>query len=337
MGRISTCSARRSFSRSVWFVLRILSLAITAAILLASVANAQSDYPARTITIVVPFAAGGATDTITRLVAAAIRPSLPVPVVVENRPGASNQVGVQAVLAQPADGYTLLAGTGGLTVLKLTNKSFELDLRKELTGVVSLGEGSLVIAVNSKLPITSLPEFIAYARQHPGVLNFGSQGAIDLLANNALRVALNIDTVSVRYGGGGQMKTALLANDVQYAVFFSGDGAPLFASGQVRPIATTGKARHPDLPNLATVRETTGADFEWSSWAGLFVKSGTPAPIIEKLHAVVTQALRDPALRKRIQELGYEVKEGSPAQFTQSFIDETNYWTKVAEQTNYKE
>lgn len=327
----------RHRTRSIRATLCKFALALTAALPLAGAAHAQSEYPSRPITIVVPFAAGGSTDNVTRLVAEAIRPLLPVPVVIENRPGASNQIGVQAVLSAPADGYTLLAGTGGLTVLRLANKSFDVDLRKELTGVVSFGDGSLVIAVNSKLPVRTFPEFVTYAKQNPGKLNFGSQGAIDLLASSALKSLLQIDTVSVRYGGGGQMKKAILANDVQYAVFFSGDGAPLFESGRLRPLATTGKTRHIDLPNLPTVREATGIDFEWASWAGLFVKTGTPAPVIEKLHAVVSQALRDPVLRKRVQELGYEFKDRTPAEFTRSFVDETNQWTKIAKQTNFQE
>jgi tripartite-type tricarboxylate transporter receptor subunit TctC len=299
-------------------------------------ASAQSDYPSRTITIVVPFAPGGPTDASARIVANSLTPILGVRVIVENRAGAGNQVGMQYALSQPADGYTLIVTTQSSAVLGLVNKAFTTDLKKEVVGIAGIGQNSLVIGMNAKVPARDFAEFVKYAKDNPGALNYGSVGASDILANNAIKKAAGIEAVTVRYGGAGPMATGILANDVQYGVFFSGVLAPYVATGQLRAIATTGTQRHPDFPDLPTIKEFTKSDAEMISWVGLLAKTGTPQAIIDKLGVAMTQVLREPDVRNRLKTMGYEVMDMGPAAFTRYWNEEIDKWTKVAKETGFE-
>ena len=325
---------------TVWRKVRSLA-ALAALLLLAGVcgpagARAQDGYPQRTVSLIVPFAAGGATDALTRMLVNGMKSAMDGKVIVENRPGALTQVGIQAALGAPNDGYTLVMGGPSTAILTLVNKGFTLDLAREITGVAGVGESYLVVCVNSKLPVKTLDEFIKYAKANPGVLNYGAQGASDYLANNALSAAMGIDVVNVRYGGGGPVKTALIAGDVHYSVFYAGDVAPLIAAGQVRPIATTGLKRHPEFPDLPTIAEATGKQVEYVSWAGVFAKAGTPQIVIDKVNLAVDQALRDPETLGRIRKLGFEPMKKSPSEMSSFLRREIETWAKVAKDTNFK-
>jgi tripartite-type tricarboxylate transporter receptor subunit TctC len=299
-------------------------------------ASAQQDFPRRSVTLIVPFAAGGATDSLTRIVADGMRSALENKLVVENRPGAVTQVGVQAVLAQPADGHTFLLGGPSTAILRLVNKGFETDLRPELIGVAGLGIAPLVICVNTTLPVKSLSEFVSYAKANPGAVNYGVQGASDLLANISFASALGIEVTNVRYGGGGQMKTALMRGDVHYGMFYAGDIAPLIASGHVRPIATTGLKRHPDFADLPTIAEASGKDVEFTSWSGLFARSGTPKAIIDRMSEIVSRALQQPEIAKRTKQLGFDVMIEGPDVLTKHLHAEMDRWERVAKDGGFR-
>jgi tripartite-type tricarboxylate transporter receptor subunit TctC len=319
----------RSIARSAGLIL-LATLCGTHAAL------AQASYPQRTVSLIVPFAAGGATDALTRILVTGMKSAMDGKVIVENKPGALTQIGIQAAISAPADGYTLAMGGPSTAILTLVNKGFTLDLSKELVGVAGVGESYLVICVNAKLPVKTLDEFIKYAKANPGVLNYGAQGASDYLANNALSAAMGINVVNVRYGGGGPVKTALIAGDVHYSVFYAGDVAPLIEAGQVRPIATTGLKRHPEFPNLPTIAEATGTQVEYVSWAGVFAKAGTPQPVIDKVHLAVDEALRDPETLDRIKKLGFEPMKKGPEEMTSFLRKEIETWNRVAKETNFK-
>jgi tripartite-type tricarboxylate transporter receptor subunit TctC len=302
----------------------------------STAAFSQSGYPQRTVSLIVPFAAGGATDALTRILVNGMKTAMDGKVIVENRPGALTQIGIQTALSAPNDGYTLVMGGPSTAILTLVNKGFTLDLNKELVGVAGVGESYLVICVNAKLPVKNLDEFIKYAKANPGVLNYGAQGASDYLANNALSAAMGINVVNVRYGGGGPVKTALIAGDVHYSVFYAGDVAPLIEAGQVRPIATTGLKRHPEFPNLPTIAEATGKQVEYVSWAGVFAKAGTPQPVIDKVNQAVNEALRDPETLEKIKKLGFDPMKKSPADMSAFLRKEIDTWATVAKETNFK-
>lgn len=314
----------------------VAGLALLAAVCGSTAALSQANYPQRTVNLIVPFAAGGATDALTRILATGMKSAMDGKLIVENKPGALTQIGIQTALSAPADGYTLAMGGPSTAILTLVNNGFTLDLGKEFVGVAGVGESYLVLCINAKLPIKTLAEFITYAKANPGVLNYGAQAASDYLANNAFSAAMGIDVVNVRYGGGGPVKTALISGDVQYSMFYAGDVAPLIEAGQVRPIATTGLKRHPEFPDLPTIAEATGKQVEYVSWAGVFAKAGTPQAVIDKVHAAVEEALRDPETRDKIRKLGFEPMTKSPADMGNFLRGEIATWSRIAKETNFK-
>jgi tripartite-type tricarboxylate transporter receptor subunit TctC len=312
--------------------------ALTAAVVLfthiwPAAASAEADYPSRTITFIVPFPPASATDTVTRVIVEKIRPALGGKLVVENKPGANSQIAVQATLGAAADGYTFFVGGGSTGILGLTNKGFDLDLRKELVGVAGFAANSVIISVNSKLPIRSLKEFVDYAKAHPGVLNYGVHSASDMLANNAFAKALGIDVVNVRYGGSAQVKTALVAGDIHYSVFYAGDIAPHIQSGAVRPIANTGLGKNDDYPNLPSIAEFANTSTHYIPWSGLFAKAGAPKFAIEKVSAAVSEALNDDEVQKKIRQLGSRPMPMKPEQLSKHWVEYIDMWTKVAKES----
>jgi tripartite-type tricarboxylate transporter receptor subunit TctC len=297
------------------------------------VACAEAAYPSRAISFIVPFPPGSATDTVTRVIVEKIRPMLGGKLIVENRPGANSQIAVQATLAAPADGYSFLVGGGSTGILRLTNKGFDLDLRKELVGVAGFAANSVIVSVNSKLPAANLTEFVAYAKANPGKLNYGVHSASDMLANNAFASALGIDVVNVRYGGSAQVKAALVAGDIHYSVFYAGDIAPHIKSGAVRPIANTGLGKNDDHPGLPSIAEFAKTSIHYTPWSGLFAKVGTPELAIDKVSAAVAEALEDEGVRAKIKQLGSRPMALNPDQLTRHWVGYIDMWTRVAKES----
>lgn len=310
-------------------------LAATAATGVRSAVAAQG-YPSRPITLIVPFPAGGATDTLTRVVVEAIRPKLGGNLVVENKPGANTQIGVQAALAAPADGYTYYMGGGGTGILGLVNPTFTTDLRKELVGVAGVGQSFTVICVTAKLPVKTLDEFVKYAKANPGVLNYGIHSGSDLLANNAFTKALDVKVTNVRYGGSAPIKAAIIRGDVHYSVFFPGDIAPHVESGAVRPIAITALERDPEFEHLPTIAEYSKTRVAYAPWAAMFARVETPKPMIEKISGLVAEALKDPKVQAKVNSAGYKPLQLGPDGVSKHFIDDVNDWTSVAKETGFK-
>lgn len=313
-----------------------LAGALAGVVLAASPAQAQDDYPSKPVRMVVPFAPGGATDATGRLLANKMSDILGVQVFVENMPGASNQIGAEFVLREPADGYTIILATISTALLGLTNAEFKTDLTEVLTPITGVMEGPTVVAINAELPVKDAKAFLAYAKDHPGELNFGSQGASDVLGNEALKAMAGIDTVTVRYGGGGPVMQAFLSNQIQYGFFFPGVIAPHIESGAAVPVAVTSRERLPQLPDLPTVAESGVPGFEFVSWSGLLARTGTPEPMVAKLHAAAAEALNDPEVRGKLEGLGFQVKGSSPAEFGAYFAEEIAKWTAVAKESGFE-
>lgn len=298
--------------------------------------GAQQGYPTRPISLIVPFPAGGATDTLTRVVVEAIKPKLNGNLIVENKPGANTQIGVQAALAAPADGYTFYMGGGGTGILGLVNPGFTIDLRNELAGVAGVGQSFTLICVTAKLPVKTLDEFVKYAKANPGVLNYGVHSGSDLLANNAFASALGVKVTNVRYGGSAPVKAAIVRGEAHYSVFFPGDIAPLIESGAVRAIAMTGLERDPEFPELPSIAEYSKTNVAYAPWVGIFAKVGTPKPEMEKISQLVSEALNDPQTQAKMKLAGYKPLKRSPDELSKHWIDDINNWTKVAKETDFK-
>lgn len=294
------------------------------------------DYPSRPISLIVPFPAGGATDALTRVVVDKIRPMLNGNLIVENKPGASTQIGVQAALAAPADGYTLYMGGGATGILGLVNPGFAVDLGKELVGVAGIGHSATLICVPSTLPVKTLDEFVRYAKARPGSLNYGVHSGSDLLANNAFAAALGIQVTNVRYGGSAPIKAAILRGEIQYTVFYPGDIRAHLESGAVRAIATTGAERDPEFSELPSIAEYAKTNVTYTPWAGIFARTGTPKAMIEKINLLVGEAFKDPQVQSKIKSAGFKPLDRTPDELTRFWVDDINTWTRVARETGFK-
>lgn len=324
--------ARRGSAAIVAAVLGFVGLAGS----VTAIAETQQNYPTRPITLIVPFPAGGATDTLTRVIVDAIKPKLNGNIIVENKPGANTQIGVQTVLAAPADGYTYYMGGGGTGILGIVNPSFTIDLRKDLVGVAGVGQSFTLICVTSKLPVKTLDEFVKYAKANPGVLNYGVHSGSDLLANNAFAAALGIKVTNVRYGGSAPVKAAIVRGDAHYSVFYPGDIASHIQSGALHPIAITGLDRDPEFPDLPSIAEYSKTKVAYAPWAGVFAKVGTPKPMMDKISRVVAEALDDQKTQAKMKSAGFKPMKRNRDELSKYWVNDVNTWTKVAKEAGFQ-
>ncbi len=301
--------------------------------LFAIPAQAQ-DYPSRTIEIVVPFAAGGGTDLIARLLAERLSESLGVRIVTINRPGASTNIGTAAVANAPADGHTLL-----LTSISFAaNPSLYRRLsysQNDFAPIVLIANSPSILVVTPSLPVNSVRELIAHLKAHPGELNFASYGAGSgpHLAAGLLQDITGTKMQHVPYGGGNPATLAVLRGDVQMLLAGSLAVLPMIQSGNLKPLAIAAEARAAALPNVPTFREQ-GIDYLTGTWFGLLAPAKTPPAIVARLNRDVNTALRSDAVRARIAEQGADVIGGSPEDFARFLREETERLSAVIRRAN---
>ncbi|MEO8857786.1 MAG: tripartite tricarboxylate transporter substrate-binding protein [Burkholderiaceae bacterium] len=303
---------------------------------LASSANAQTQFPIKPMTIVVPNAPGGSTDSAARLLAQQLRDSLGQPVIVENKPGGLGQIAFDYVARSPADGHTLLLSTGSLALLPVVNRTFRYDVLKAVTPVAIFAEAPLVFAITSKLEAKTLPEFIAYAKANPGKLNYGSQGALDTFSNDLFKAMTGVDTVTVRYNGVNPAMQAVLANQVQYTLPTIGFVNAQENSGRIRALAVTTGKRSDLAPTLPTMAEAGVPGFDVNVWFVVVVPSATPKDVVAKLHRAVLDATHSPEAAPRLKALGVTLADYSIEQSRKIMTDDIAKWAKVAADTGYK-
>lgn len=317
---------RTRFHRLVCNTVLAASL-VTAA---AHSALAQDNFPAKPVRLIVPYGPGGPTDLTARIVADALDDTLGVPIVVENKPGASTQIGTEELSRAEPDGYTIMIATISTALLPQTNAGFSLDLRKAWEPISQLVGAPTVISVTSSLPVETMEEFVAYAKKNPGVLNFGGQGAGDVLASELFDSLAGTDTVPIRYSGGGEAMQALLKGEVHFLVAFPGVIKPYVDAGSAKALAVTSLERYSGWKDLPTVDEAGVTGFEYVGWSGLVAPAGTPAAVIEKLNKATAEALQNPRVQKRLADLGYEVIPSSAQDFKTLISNEMTKWEKVA-------
>ena len=290
--------------------IRISRRALVAASLLPLPALAQ-DWPSRRITYVVPFAPGGLTDVLARIVAEKLTRVLGQTVVVDNRPGGGGALGVEQVARAPADGHTLLAATNAPFSTLPHLGQLRIDVLAEMAPVSLLADVYMPIIVNPAVPARTLPELVAHAKANPGQLSFGSGGVgtIGHLSGEYLKVRAGIDMVHVPYRSSGPALTALLTNEVQ--LLFGPEGAEAAAEGRLRAVAMMGTARWRKLPDTPTTEEAGYPGWALRSWQSLAVAAATPLPIRQRLNAAVNDICADADVAARIAELG-----GQPARET---------------------
>jgi tripartite-type tricarboxylate transporter receptor subunit TctC len=295
------------------------------------------DYPSRPVRWIVPFSPGGGTDVIARLLGRRLSERLGQPFIVENRPGGGANIGTEVVVRSPPDGYTLLLAATVNTINATLYDKLDFDFTRDIAPVAAIIRIPNVMVVHPSVPAGSVPEFIAYAKAHPGKINFASAGTgtSQHVAGELFKIMAGIDMAHIPYRGTGPALTDLLAGRVHVLFLGAVSSMKYVESGKLRALALTAAARSPVLPDLPTVSEFLPG-FEASLFYGMGAPRNTPAEIIERLNKEINMGLADPGMKARLAELDGLVLGGTPADFAGIIADETDKWRKVIKAANIR-
>lgn len=304
----------------------LLAAALLCAATIVS-AHAQNDnYPNRPVTVIMPFAGGSASDVITRILLDRMSKNLGQPFVVDNRPGAGGNTGTSAATKVTPDGYTLLVSSSGpLAANKTLFKSLPYEPEKDFTPVSLFAVMPNVVVVNSKLPPKTLSEFITYAKAHPKQLNYGSVGvgSSQHLAGAYFDQAAGVELVHVPYRNIAQYTPDFIAGQVPIGFQLLPNVSALLQSGDARALAVTSDKRMTALPDVPTAEEAGLKDYQTGAWFALLGPAGMPKPIVDKLHAALSEAIKDPEVQKRFTEQGAEPSSPGPDHLKKFIASET--------------
>ena len=307
------------------------------ALMLASPVRA-AEYPVRPIKLVVPYAAGGPTDVLARLVADYLGRDLKQATVVENKPGAQGAIAAEVVSRAEPDGYTLFVTAASIMVLNpLLYKKLPYDPQKDLRMLTIVTDLPVVMEVHPSVPAKTVQEFVAYAKANPGKLNFGSAGTGGTihLAGEMFKQIAGIDMTHIPYTGAGPALTDLLSGNIQVMFDTLSTALPPVKAGMLRPLGVSSAQRSPDLPEVPTVIESGYPDYQVGVWFGLAGQAKLPDDIVKKIMASMDRALEDPAFRASLEKIGFPVlRPKTPAQIAE-FVDEDRArWSKVIKAQN---
>jgi tripartite-type tricarboxylate transporter receptor subunit TctC len=301
-------------------------------LLIASPAAAQDNWPSRPIKFIVPFATGGATDVLTRLLCEQLTTELKVPCVVDNKGGAGGNLGGAAVAGSPPDGYTfLISAPGVLAYNKLIYRDMPFDPDKELDPFCLYAFQPNVLVVNPKLPVTSVTELIAYAKAHPYQLNYasGGVGSTSHVAGELFRTMADLEWQHVPYRGTGPELVDLLAGQVQLTIDNLPAILPHIRNGGLRALAISTAERWPALPDLPTISEAGLPGYAAISWQMVAAPTGTPRPILDRMAAAITKAAHDPAFKAKVAETGAATAGGTVDEARRFVKEEAVKWRDV--------
>ena len=314
--------------------LRALAAAVCVA--LTAWAGAQSGYPNKPIRLIAPVQPGGGVDLVARQVGERLGRALGQPVVVDNQSGGGGVVGSLATARAAPDGYTLMVGYVGTHGTNPAVRKLPYDALKDFTAIAMVGGTPNILIVPPSVPTSNLREFIAYAKANNGKLSYGSSGPGTLthLAMEQFKVAADIDMVHVPYRGIGPAFADILGGQTQ--ALFPGLAAalPHIKAGKVRPLAVTGRARHPLLPDVPTFAESGFAGFDGVQWYGIVGPANLPAPIVRRLNDEINAMLGSAELRERLSGEALEPMPMAPEQFAQYIRDDVARWSRLAKERN---
>lgn len=289
---------------------RFTSLLGVALLLAAVVPSGRAeDYPGKPIRLIVPFAAGSVSDSVARLTAERASPQLGVPIIVENRPGATGTIGAGQVAKSKPDGYTVLYGAvSSLVMLPATGAKLTFDPVKDLAPVTLIGRGELVLVVPPSLAVRSISELITLAKTQPGRLSYGTMGigSSPHFAGALLAKQASIETVDIHYKGNNEALLDLLAGRIQFAFDYPLTSVPHIRAGKLRALMVTSAKRIEPLPDVPTASELGLPELEIETWAGYFVPAGTSKSIVDRLNAAFVYALSDSQVRTKLRGSGFE-------------------------------
>ena len=309
--------------------LKLASLALIAALLPAT-PFAQT-YPNKPVKVVVPFPPGGAVDTIARVVGQRLSEQLAQPVIVDNRPGASANIGTELVAKAAPDGYTLLMAANGLATNNTLFPKLTFNGVRDFTAVARIGYAPLVIVVNPSFQAKSLGELIALAKAEPGKLTYASagNGSSGHLAGELFKISAKIDVLHVPYKGGAPAMTDLLGGRISFMPINPIEALSHIKAQRLRVLAVASDKRVASLPDVPTVSEAGVQGYEASVWWGLVAPAKTPKEIVTRLNAETLQALGDAAVKSKLAELGVVITPGTPEQFGDFIRAEDARWASV--------
>ena len=301
---------------------------------LSSPAQAYAQaYPSKPIRLIVPFAAGGPTDTHSRWAGQQLTAAFGQPVIVENRGGAGGVIGTEAVAKAAPDGYTLLGGNPGpLTIAASVRKQLSYDGMRDFAPITLIALSASCMCAHPTVPAKGLREFIALARKSPGKINYATPGigTVGHFAIESFAAQAGIKMTMVPYKGAALYVVDLMSGNIDFAQVQIFQAAPYVRDGRMRALGVTASRRSPHLPDVATASEQGLTGWSSYNWNGILAPAGTPAAIVERIHAALSRPLNDPATRKQLQDIGYEVSGDGPAPFAAFLKAETEKWAQVA-------
>ena len=312
--------------------MRVLLLAV----LLGPLA-ALAQYPAKPVHMIIPFAPGGASDFVGRIMQPKMAELLGQPIIVENKPGAAGSIGAEVAAKSAPDGYTIFLGNvGSVSINPGVYPKLGINPVKDFIAVTQVVDVPSILIVHPSLPVNSVKELVAYAKANQGKLNFASpgSGSLDRLEMELFRKLNGLDMVHVPYKGGAGPATAGLMGGETHLMFATAASAmPGVKSGRLKPLAVTSTKRVDTLPDVPTVAEAGFPDLKAGSWQGILVPTGTPREVVDRLFSVATQVMKDPDVIARLKNGGAEtVTSASPAEFQKFVAAETERWAKIAKE-----
>lgn len=317
---------RRNFVRTL----------VLAGLLASPFTHAQAAWPDRPVRLIVPSAAGGSPDILCRYLASELAKRLGQPVVVENRPGAAGNIGIQAVARSEPDGYTV--GYGNIATLAINRALFAdlpYNVERDLIPVVAATTTSNLLVVNRDLPVKNVAELIAYAKAHPGKLTMASagNGTTSHLGGELFKTSEKIDVLHVPYRGSPQAIQDVIGGSVQLMFDNLPSILPSVNAGSVRALAVTATTRSPLSPEVPTMQEAGVAGYEMQAWGGFVLPAGTPQPVVQRLNQEFNTLLADDAVKKKLGELAFETIGGSQEDFRALIDRETRKWAVVVKES----
>ena len=316
--------------------------AATAALLAASTAwalpaahAAPGAYPDKPISLVVPFPAGSGTDAVGRLFANELSQRLGQQIVVENKPGANATIAANYVARAKPDGYTLFVTTNtSHSAAPWLMKNVPYDPVKDFTPVARGGNLPFILVVNPKLPYKTVSDLVAAAKASPGRITYASGNSTGIVAGATLARRAGVDLLHVPYKGTPQAMTDLIGGQVDFMFTDLASGLPFVQSGQVRALAVSTATRSAIVPDLPSMKEAGVPDFDLNSWNGFFGPAGLPPEVVTRLNTAINQIVADPAIKKRLADLGFDAFSGTPQDFGQFVASERDLWGRLIRDAN---
>ncbi|RUP31706.1 MAG: tripartite tricarboxylate transporter substrate binding protein [Curvibacter sp.] len=337
MNRLLACTALLALALGTASVARAQNQGTPNTAPNAAPTTASGNYPAGPITLVVPFAAGSGTDSVARTLGQKLAERLRQPVLIDNRPGASAQLGAQYVAKAKPDGYTLFMTTN---TSHSANPSLFAQLRydpiKDFTPVAGVGELPFALAIHPSVPARNLSEFIAYAKARPGQLSYATPNSTSLVASETLKRIAGLDIVGVPYKSSPQAMTDLVGGQVQMYVADLGSGMSMLRSDKVRTLGITTAETSRLLPGVPPIGKTVPG-FDLTSWNGVFGPAGLPPPVVERLNREINSVLADPEVQDKLAQIGFLVWPGAtPEVFAQYVADQLRHWGQLIRQAGIR-